>query len=528
MDKGVVLTLGTWLLAFLPILVLLSTILLFRWGAPKAGAVSWFTAVAISVFVFGADARLLALANSKGLSLSLYVLLIIWSAVFLYNIAETIGAIKVIGNNMAKVTDDRLMQCLLMSWCFSAVMQGIAGFGVPIAVVAPIMVVMGFPPAVAAATCLIGHSWAVTFGSMGTGYYTIQLITKIPGEVFGPWMAILFVVPIVTTGFAVAHIYGGFSAVKRGTPAIIVTSAVMGFTCWLMNMIGAAQLASLIPALLGCGTMALMARTGLYRGAAASQAAGQAEAPQGLGFNLAFSPYYILILVSIASQIKGISRIFAPYTFGMDYPAIKTGMNFAVKAEKMYSRINISHPAPLLLMAAILSFLVFRAAGRWQKGAAVKSFKSTFSQCIPTSVGIITMVMMALVMVDSGMTFLLAQGMAKATGKLFPLASPFIGELGAFLTGSGASSNVMFAALQVETAKVLGISTVIIASAQAVGSSIGGAIAPAKVLLGTTLVGLDGGENEVMNKVLPYCLGVALCTGIVAWSFAYILFRGLQ
>jgi lactate permease len=302
----------------------------------------------------------------------------------------------------------------------------------------------------------------------------------------------------------------------------------MGFTCWLMNMIGAAQLASLIPALLGCGTMALMARTGLYRGAAASQAAGQTEAPQGLGFNLAFSPYYILILVSIASQIKGISRIFAPYTFGMDYPAIKTGMNFAVKAEKMYSRINISHPAPLLLMAAILSFLVFRAAGRWQKGAAVKSFKSTFSQCIPTSVGIITMVMMALVMVDSGMTFLLAQGMAKATGKLFPLASPFIGELGAFLTGSGASSNVMFAALQVETAKVLGISTVIIASAQAVGSSIGGAIAPAKVLLGTTLVGLDGGENEVMNKVLPYCLGVALCTGIVAWSFAYILFRGLQ
>ena len=271
MDKGVVLTWGTWLLAFLPILVLLSTILIFRWGAPKAGAVSWFTAVVIAVFAFGADARFLALANSKGLSLSLYVVLIIWSAVFLYNIVDSIGAIKVIGNNMAKVTDDRLLQCLLMSWCFSAVMQGIAGFGVPIAVVAPIMVVMGFEPAVAAATCLIGHSWAVTFGSMGTGYYTVQLITKIPGEVFGPWMAILFVVPIITTGFAVAHIYGGFAAIKRGAPAIIITSAVMGFTCWLMNIIGAAQLASLIPAMLGCGTMALMARTGLYRGEAGGQ-----------------------------------------------------------------------------------------------------------------------------------------------------------------------------------------------------------------------------------------------------------------
>jgi lactate permease len=387
---------------------------------------------------------------------------------------------------------------------------------------------MGFSPAVAAATCLIGHSWAVTFGSMGTGYYTIQLITKIPGAVFAPWMAILFVVPIITTGFAVAHIYGGFRAVKRGAPAIILTSAVMGFACWLMTKIGAAQLASLIPALLGCGIMALMARTGLYRGTATNQAALQADAPQGLGFNLAFSPYYILILVSIASQFKSISKIFAPYAFGLDYPAVQTSMRFAVKAEKMYSRIVISHPAPLLIIAAVLSFVVFRAAGRWKQGTATKAFKTTVSQCIPTSVGIITMVLMALVMVDSGMTFLLAQGMAKATGKLFPLASPFIGVLGAFLTGSGASSNVMFAALQVETAKVLGISTVVIASAQAVGGSVGGAIAPAKVLLSATLVGLDGGENEVMNKTLPYCIGVTLCTGIAAWTFCYILFRSLQ
>jgi lactate permease len=528
MDKGVVLTLGTWLLAFLPILMLLSTILFFRWGAPKSGAVSWFTAVAIAIFVFGATPRSLALANSKGMSLSLYVLLIIWSAVFLYNIVEALGAVKVIGDNMTKVTDDRLLQCLLMSWCFSAFMQGIAGFGVPIAVVAPIMVVMGFRPAVAAATCLVGHSWAVTFGSMGAGYYTIQLITKIPGEVIAPWMAILFVVPIVTTGFAVAHIYGGMSAVKRGAPAIIITSAVMGFTCWLMTRIGAAQLASLIPGLFGCGTMAVLARTGLYRSAAASKPAGQAEAPRALGFNLAFSPYYILILLSIATQIKSISRIFAPYAFGMDYPAIQTSMKFAVKAEKMYSRIGISHPAPLLLMAAILSFLVFRSAGRWKQGTVIKAFKTTFSQCIPTSVGIITMVMMALVMVDSGMTFLLAQGMAKATGRLFPLTSTFIGVLGTFLTGSGANSNVMFAALQVETAKVLGISTVIIAAAQSVGGSIGGAISPAKVLLGATMVGLDGGESEVMNKTLPYCIAVALCTGIVAWLFVYVFFRSLQ
>jgi lactate permease len=82
MGKGVDLTLINWILAALPILVLLSTILLFSWGAPKSGAVSWFTAMIIGIFVFGGDAKLLALASGKGLSMALYVLLIIWGGFF--------------------------------------------------------------------------------------------------------------------------------------------------------------------------------------------------------------------------------------------------------------------------------------------------------------------------------------------------------------------------------------------------------------------------------------------------------------
>ena len=41
------------------------------------------------------------------------------------------------------------------------------------------MVLMGFRPAQAAAVVLVGHAWAVTFGSLGSSYYTIQLVTGI-------------------------------------------------------------------------------------------------------------------------------------------------------------------------------------------------------------------------------------------------------------------------------------------------------------------------------------------------------------
>jgi lactate permease len=127
------------------------------------------------------------------------------------------------------------------------------------------------------------------------------------------------------------------------------------------------------------------------------------------------------------------------------------------------------------------------------------------------------MVMMALIMNDTGMTSVLAIGIANATGPLFPIFSPYIGVLGCFMTGSNTNSNVMFGALQVETAKSLGISPLIIASIQSIGGSIGSSIAPAKVLVGAGAVGLGGREGDIMRKTLGYCLTIALLVGLVAY-----------
>ena len=518
---GPELTLVNWILAFLPILLLLLSILFLNWGAPKSGALAWITAMAIGIVVFKGDLQIMALANTKGMSLSLYVLLIIWGAVLLYNLVAEQGAIDVIGDTMTKVSKDRLLQCLLMSWCFAAFLQGIAGFGVPVAVVAPIMVVMGFTPAVAAASTLVGHCWSISFGSMGSSYYTIQLTTKIPGEMIGPWMAIMFLIPILTTGLAVAHIYGGVAAVKKAFPAIFVTSVVMGFACWLLNKIGAAQLATLVPGLLGCGAITLMARSKMY--ADTESTAGMIERKEALpmGFGLAFSPYLVLIAISISSQIGPIKKFFSPYSWSLPFPELTTGLGYVVKAEKGYSSINIlSHPAPLLFFAAIAAIIIFGAAGKWRPGSFAKAFKNTVTQCVPTSYGIATMVMMALIMNDTGMTDVLAHGLAKATGAVFPIFSPYIGVLGTFLTGSNTNSNVMFGQLQYATAQSLGISTIIICAAQSVGGSLGSSIAPSKVLIGSATVGLEGRESEVMKRTIPYCLAIVLLVGISTWLLA--------
>ena len=513
-------------LSALPILLLIASILALKWSAPRAGAIAWLVVAVLALAFFGADTSLLAIASSKGLSLSLFVLSIIWTSVLLYNVIDKLGGIEAIGNTMTRLVADPLAQALVVGWAFAGFMQAIAGFGVPVAVVTPLLALMGFSPARAAAIVLIGHSWAVSFGSMGSSYYTIQLVTGIDGDVIGPQMAGLFALPVILTGLAVAHLEGGIASVRRGAPAIMVMGTSMALGVWVMAYLGLPQIAAMVPGLLGCGVGWLVARTPLMgahteeatpapRPAAADH---DPNAKDGPGFHLAFLPYYLLLLLSVLSQVPAVKEFGAPLRWGLDYPGIETALGFAVEPQGSYAPIRLlRHPAPLILLSLAVTYLVYRSMGRWRPGAASAAFGRTYTQCVPTSIGVATMVMMALVMTDTGMTALLGRTIANGTGPAFALFSPYIGVLGTFMTGSNTNSNVMFGALQVETANALGIGEVTVASVQSIGGALGSAIAPAKVLVGTAIVGLSGRESEVLRRTIPYCLGIVLLVGLEAW-----------
>ncbi len=244
-----------------------------------------------------------------------------------------------------------------------------------------------------------------------------------------------------------------------------------------------------------------------------------------MGLHAALAPYYLLIALALLSQTPPVKQIGKTLAWGLDYPASSTALGFTVKAEKSYAAISlISHPAPLLMVSVIAGVAVYGWSKRLSPGSVRKAWEVTARQCVPTTVSIATMVMMALVMNDTGMTSTLAKGIAPVAGKLFPLASPYIGVLGCFMTGSNTNSNVLFGAFQVETALALGVSTRIMAAVQSAGGSLGSAIAPAKVLIGSTTVGLSGREDLVMRKAIPYCLLLVLVLGVIAWLSLYVLF----
>ena len=103
---------------------------------------------------------------------------------------------------MAALSNDQLAQALIIGWGFSSTIQGVTGFGVPVAVSAPLLIMLGVPPIRAAAMSLVGHGWAVTFGSLGSSYYTLQLVTGIDEAVLAPHMALLFLPVTIASGIA--------------------------------------------------------------------------------------------------------------------------------------------------------------------------------------------------------------------------------------------------------------------------------------------------------------------------------------
>jgi lactate permease len=118
---------------------------------------------------------------------------------------------------------------------------------------------------------------------------------------------------------------------------------------------------------------------------------------------------------------------------------------------------------------------------------------------------------------DSGSLYLITLQIAPLTGSLFPIISPFIGMLGTFLTGSNQSSNILFGDLQSQIASHLAINNIVIIALHSLSSGLNSAIAPAKILLGTTALNISGTENQVLKKTLPFCIIITLLLGIIGY-----------
>jgi lactate permease len=247
-----------WIFAFSPILTVLVLMIFRNWSGSRAGAAGWFVSLIAASLIFGAHPKLIAYSQMKGVLLSLNVLYIIWAALLLFNVVNETGAIKAIGIGIQRLSGDKAIQIVIFGWVFASFLQGVAGYGVPIAVVAPLLVGLGFSPVVAVAVPAIGHSWSVTFGSMGASFQALMAVTGLESFYLAPWSAGLLGIATLLCGIFAVQVYGGWKMVKHSLIAILVVCAAMAGTQYALAVSGMWTLGGFGASLAGlCASLAV-------------------------------------------------------------------------------------------------------------------------------------------------------------------------------------------------------------------------------------------------------------------------------
>lgn len=515
----------TWLLALSPILVVLILMVGFSWGGSKAGPVGWLVALIVAALFFGAGPRVLFYSQIRGLFLSLFVLYIIWFALALYHVVNEAGALDVISTGVARLTADRTMQLIILSWVFASFLQGVTGFGVPVAVVAPLLISLGFSATTSVVAASVGHSWAVTFGSVASSFYAMLAVTGLDGPTLAPWSAIMLGVTAFPCGLVPAYLYRGWSSVRHSLLAVLGVGVTMAAVLYLMATHGLWNLASFGAGLAGLIVVAGLARLPMYQGTADERIANRQHANNdtGMSLPLALSAYLVLLVVVVVAQlVPPFPDLLNRVEIAVYLPETRTALGWVNPAGTGRMISVFGHAGALILYTCVISYFIYRRLGRYASGAPRRIIVNTVQGSTKSTIGIVFLVGMAMFMADSGMTFTLAQGLSRTVGGAFPAIAPFIGALGAFMTGSNTNSNVVFAPLQQSTAEILELDALIILGAQNVGGAVGSMFAPAKVIVGCSTAGLAGQEGDVLRQNLIYGLVIIGLTGLLTVAFIAI------
>jgi lactate permease len=188
-------------------------------------------------------------------------------------------------------------------------------------------------------------------------------------------------------------------------------------------------------------------------------------------------------------------------------------------------------PGSIFIVVSAITFMLHGMSG----AAYGRAWKASGKTVLKASVALVFTVPMVQVFINSQngatglakMPFILAEGVADLTGAAWPIFSPVIGGLGAFVAGSNTVSNMMFSLFQFNVGTRIGVSPDWIVALQAIGGAAGNTICVHNVVAASAVVGLIGKEGAIIRKTLwvflyyafvPGCLGYAIVwSGTKGW-----------
>jgi lactate permease len=552
------------LFAFIPILTIFILMVLLRWPATKAMPIAWFLAAILALWIWQTPENWIVAASLNGAILALQILIIVFGAlVLLFTLRES-GAMAAINRGFMGISEDKRVQAIIIAWFFGAFIEASAGFGTPAALMAPLLLSLGFPALAAVMVTLIANSTCVSFGAVGTptliglgSTLEIPEIVSALSEVgmsypqfiheIGFWTAVQHSVMGIFLPLIMVAMMTKFFGEKRSFsegisiwPYAIFAGLVFVIPYMLVAWLLGPEFPSILGALLGLVIIIPATKAGFLvpkkkwdfpekskweTNWVGSISAGDHHEGTHISVFKSWIPYILIGSLLVLTRIKELPFVEMVKSVSISYD------NFLGTDIKNTFPILYNPGVLPFLLIALLSIPIYQMT-RQQVSAA---WGHATKRIIGPAIALIFAVPMVRVMMQSGqnaidmasMPIIMAEFITDVVQGAWPLVAPFVGALGAFMAGSNTVSNMMFSLFQYSIADQLSISHSIILAMQSVGGAFGNMICVHNVIAACATVGLVGVEGLLIKRNLIPMTLYGIVVGITGMILIYIINPGV-
>jgi len=527
---------GVWwlstMVAALPVLVLLGAMAVFRLKAHVAAVLGLGTALAVAMAIFHMPVRLALTSAAYGAGYGVFpICWIILPVIFLYQLTVKTGRFETLQQSLANITDDSRLQLLLIAFALGALFEGTAGFGTPVAVCGAILISLGFRPIEAAGLALIADTAPVAFGGLGIPIIALHGVTGLDVLVLSKVIAIVLAPFCFLVPFWLIWVYAVFRAMVEVWPAILVAGLTFSLTQYLMATYTGPGLVDIVAAM--ATIVALIAFLRFWKPKRVMNAkrevmSGQARVQFEHGAATTFKAWMPWLVLSVVVFAWGLPRFSQWADEKTSIKIAVAGLHNVVErippvvakptAEAAIFNLNwLTTTGTGILAAAVLAGFLM---GLGPRALAAMFVKTAFSIRFAV-VTIAAMLALGFVTRYCGLDATLGLAFAR-TGALYPFFGTLIGWIGTASTGSDTSSNVLFGSLQQMTARQIGVSPVLMASANSAGGVMGKMIAAPSIVVASTATQSYGQEGTILRYVFLHSLALAALVGVFVYLMAYV------
>ena len=504
-----------FVLAMLPIIWLIAALSGLKMAGHKACVIALVVTMALAIGYWRLNVLCTATAALEGALNALWpICLVIVAALFTYNLTLKTGAMELIKKMLAGVSRDKRVLALIIGWGFGNFMEGMAGFGTAVAIPASMLAGIGLDPMSAVLGCLVVNSTPTAFGSVGVPTVTLASVTGLEAVPLAGSVVVIQCILTFISPFLMVCICGkGIKALKGMFPTTLIASLSFTVPWFFTAQFIGPELPDIIGSICSMGCIIAAAKIfnknpdEEYAIQIAENRQSQENMTVGTGVKAWSSFILIFLLLMITSTLcPPIHNAIAGIKSSVVVYAGEGGNALG------FSWINT--PGVMIFIAAIIGGLI--------QGASVKDMAEVFLETLKkywkTILTICSVMATAKIMSYSGMISDIAKFLVAAAGPFYPFIAPLIGALGAFVTGSGTSTCVLFGGLQSETALALGLNASWMAAANVMGAGIGKMICPQGIAIGAGAINAVGSESKILSAVFKYFLLYVILAGVICYA----------